>query len=66
MMSFYSRDFGYQYTVVTKYLVNEWMNKELQASDKEKGPQIYGQTQKMLKNSRILEWKLTDSTCNKY
>lgn len=42
------------------------MNKELQTSDKEKVPQIYGQTQKMLKNSRIPEWKLRDSTYNKY
>ena len=42
------------------------MNKELQASDKEKAPRIQGQTQKTLTNSRILEWKLTESTDDKY
>ena len=35
------------------------MNKELQVSDKEKVPRIQGEIQKILTNSRILEWKLT-------
>lgn len=35
------------------------MNKELQASDKEKVPRIQGEIQKIPTNSRITEWKLT-------
>ena len=49
--------------------MNEWLNKELQASDKEKVPRKQGEIPKILTNSRILEWKLmsqqminTDST----
>lgn len=36
------------------------MTKELQASEKEKAPRIYGQTQQTLTNSRILKWKLRE------